>query len=66
MVVLTKEERARFASWLKQEAATEEGLAAQMDSLGSAVAAGAKLYRTRAAAKLIVAKDLENVEEQSL
>lgn len=63
---LTQAERDKFVLWLKQEAAVENGLAEQMDKLGPVTAPGAKLYRMKAAARLLVAKDLESIQEQVL
>ena len=65
MIVLTAEERQRFILYLRQEAASNEALATQantMDSLQMVV----KRYRQKAFACMIVATDLESVEVQTI
>ena len=60
MIVLTAEERVKFASWLKQEAEADDALARQADAIGIKVIA--KQKRLMAIAKQAVAKELENTE----
>ncbi len=62
MIVLTAEERARFALWCRQEAASSDGMARQANTMvGLEVVV--KKYHTEAMAALIVAKVLEGIEE---
>ena len=67
MLLLTPQERYRFAVWLEQEAASEEGLLEQMEKLamaGSDVIV--KRMKLRRAAYLIVAMDLRRTEDMTL
>jgi hypothetical protein len=65
MIRLTQEERQKFALWLRQEAATDETLMAQMSKLKVSDQAMVS-RRTELAAKRIVAQILEVTEEQVL
>jgi hypothetical protein len=65
MIRLTQEERQKFALWLRQEAATDEMLMAQMSKLKVSDQAMVS-RRTELAAKRIVAQILEVTEEQVL
>ena len=65
MVMLTKEERVRFAAWLRQEAASNDALATQadkMDGLGFIV----KQYRQKVLAATIMAVELDKIEDQTI
>ena len=68
IIMLTREERERFAAWCEQDAAGTMGLVEQMARLpGNAGVAGvAKLKRTEAMAQQIVAKMLRSIEETIL
>ena len=59
-MILTKEEREKFAAWCEQEAFAEDGLAKQMDLLKLPTA---QIYRQKAIAKILVAKELRSIEE---
>jgi hypothetical protein len=65
MITLTKEERLKFAAYLRQEAESADAMARQantMDGLDMVV----KKYRTQAMSCILVAKDLESIEEMIL
>ena len=63
VVVLTQEERDKFADWLEQEANTDHKMANQMKTLGgTGMELGAQKYNTEAMAKEIVAKLLRSIE----
>lgn len=64
LISLSEEERERFATFLEQEATTEEGLVKQMDMAhlsGGIPKEVIRMYSTRALAKRVVAKDLRSV-----
>lgn len=63
MIQLTKEERFRFAAYLKQEAETELGLVKQMEALPPGFGGVANAYKAKAEARMLVAKDLLSLEE---
>jgi len=65
LIILTDQERIRFAAYLEQEAATSDGLADQMDKLGG-IGRLAEMYRTMAAAAQIIAKDLRGGEKTTI
>lgn len=64
MIVLTKEERQKFAAWLHQEVATDKMLTEQMGKLGIGMAMLIDRKKAEVAAKMFVAKLLESIEEQ--
>ena len=65
---LTAIERDRFAAWLEREAASDEGIARQMEVVpGSAILPEViKRYRMEAAAARIVARRLRATEDVTL
>lgn len=64
MVILTQEERDKFATWCRQEAAADQALAEGAAKLG--VEMLAKHKRAEAVAKLVVAKVLSSIDTQVL
>lgn len=65
-LLLTQEERDRFASWLENEAATSKGLIEQMEKLGPQFAIGAQRERNEATAALIIARKLRSTSSDSI
>jgi hypothetical protein len=65
MISLTTEERAKFAAFLDQDAASTEGLIAQMEKIPTPEAL-IKKYRTEALAQRIVARMLRATEDATL
>jgi len=66
-LLLTEQERHRFADWLEMEAASSEGLALELDKLfGGSVAAIAKQHRMEAAASRLIAKKLRSIESMTI
>jgi len=66
-LLLSPQERDRFAIWLEHEAASEEGILEQMEKLampGSEVII--KRMKLRRAAYMIVARDLRKTEDMTL
>jgi len=59
-MMLTDDERDRFAIYLEQDAADSEQMAKQCESIGQAVIA--KKYRMESVATTIVARRLRSVE----
>ena len=66
MTNLDAKERDRFAEWLAQEAAMNEAMAKQLETLGPAHAVGVRKFRLEAMAATIIARKLRNTEEVSL
>jgi len=66
-VMLTAEERERFAAWCEEDAKTTFGLVEQMGKLlGGGIEAVAKRKRTEALAQSIVAKMLRSAQSMTL
>jgi hypothetical protein len=66
-LLLTDEERQRFADWLEMSADSNEQIAAQMERVGSPpMMAVAKLNRTEAAAMRVVLRKLRTTESMSI
>lgn len=61
---LSDEEKARFSDYLAQDAASDEGIAAQMERLGPTHGPMVKILRTRAAAKKFVERELRSTERE--
>ena len=61
IIMLSKEERERFAAWLEQDAAGTDGLLQQMAKLPNTEAI-AKVKRAESMAQKIVAKMLRSIE----
>lgn len=57
-LLLTEQERERFAAWLEHEAATAKGLIEQMEKLGPAMAMLIAREKAEAAAALVIARKL--------
>lgn len=65
--ILSDSERKRFSQWLHSQAASDLGLAEQMESLkGRQFNLVAEYNRKRAAAYVLVATDLDNTESVSV
>ena len=61
--LLTEAERRRFAEWLRQDAMSNDLLAKQLDSMYPPLARNKRIL---AAAQLLVAKEMEGWESQSV
>lgn len=61
MIKLTQEDRDRFATWLEEEAATDDKLAEQAEKL--AAPAFVKMKRAEALAARVVARKLRSIHE---
>lgn len=61
-LLLSTEERNRFAFWLEFEAATSEGLIKQMETIPGTERV-AKHMKMKRAAYLVVARDIRGTEE---
>ena len=59
---LTKEERNRFSLWLKQEANSDNMMSEELAKLNGHEAM-VKIMKTRAACFLLVAKEINKIEE---
>jgi len=69
MINLTPEERRKFSEWLRQEAASAEGLARQTKSLSmpaQVTDAIARRYANEALAYTVVAKILDSTESMEI
>ena len=62
---LTDKERDRFSTWLKMEAKTDKGIIEQMGKINTPEFI-VKRYKSEMAAKLIVARLIENTETMTL
>lgn len=65
-MLLTSEERDRFAAWLENEAATAKVLIEQMEKLGPHVAPLVAREKAEAAAALLIARKLRATESMSI
>ena len=65
MIVLSPQERVRFAAWLRQEAATNELIANQSSTLDG-LEVIVKRYRSLSSAALVLAAELDRIEEDSI
>lgn len=63
-MLLTAEERQRFAAWLKQNIESNRLLAGQLEKMG--MVAIAKQKQQSVMASIIVLREIENVEEVTL
>lgn len=61
-MLLTLEERDRFASWLENEAATSKAIVAQLELLGSAAALLVAREKAETAAAVLIARKLRSIE----
>ena len=64
-LLLTDAERDRFATYLEREAATDDSMAKQAATIPG-MDPVVKRYRMMAAAKMIVAQQLRNIEVQTI
>lgn len=62
VVWLSQEERNKFATWLRQEAETDDGMSKELEKL-SGHDPMVKLMKTRAVMFLLVAKELAKIED---
>ena len=62
--LLTAAERERFATYLEQEAATDEIMAEQVAKIGPEILA--KKYRAEALAARVIAQKLRSIEGQTI
>lgn len=65
-LLLTPQERDRFASWLEHEAATAKILIEQMEKLGPHVAPLVAREKAEAAASLLIARKLRATQSDSI
>jgi hypothetical protein len=65
-LLLSTQERDRFAAWLEHEAATAKGLIEQMEKLGPHVAPLVAREKAEAAAALLIARKLRATESMSI
>jgi hypothetical protein len=65
-LLLTPQERERFAAWLEHEAATSNGLIEQMKKLGSHVAPLVAREEAESRASLLIARKLRATHSESL
>lgn len=65
-LLLTPQERDRFAAWLEHEAATANGLIEQMEKLGPHVAPMVAREKAEAGAALLIARKLRATHSDSL
>ena len=65
-LLLTDQERDRFAAWLEHEAATEEGLIEQMEKLGPHFALVVQQKKLEANASLVIARKLRSTQSMSI
>jgi hypothetical protein len=64
VISLTKSERDRFAAWLEQDAQASVGIAEGFSKLGHEIVV--KKLKDEAAAFLIVARKLRNMEDMTI
>ena len=65
-LLLTPQERDRFAAWLEHEAATSKGLTEQMEKLGPHMAPLVARETAEAAAALLIARKLRATHSDSV
>lgn len=65
-LMLTERDRHRFASYLEKSAASDQAIAAQAEKLGPHGSEIARRNKIRAAAYLIVARDLRSIHEETI
>lgn len=65
-LLLTDQERDRFASWLEHEATVGKGLIEQMEKLGPHAAPLVAREKQEAAAALVIARKLRATEGMSI
>lgn len=65
-MLLTPEERDRFAAWLEREAETAKQIVEQMEKLGPMTAPLVQREKAEAAAALLIARKLRSIESVSI
>ena len=65
-LLLTQQERDRFAAWLEHEAYVGKGLIEQMEKLGPHAAPLVAREKAEAAAALLIARKLRSTEGMSI
>jgi hypothetical protein len=65
-MLLTEQERERFAAWLEREAATAKSICEQMENLGPHVAPLVAREKAEAAAALVIARKLRATHSESI
>lgn len=65
-LMLTEPERHRFAGFLEKSAASDQAIAAQAEKLGPHGQEIARRNKIRAAAYLIVARDMRSIHEETI
>ena len=65
-MLLTGDERERFATWLEREANTASGLVEQMEKLGPHAAPMVAREKAEAAAALLIARKLRAIHSESI
>ena len=65
-LLLTAQERDRFAAWLENEARTAEGLIARMEKLGPYTAPLVVREKAEAAAAVVIARKLRATQSMSI
>lgn len=65
-LLLTPQERDRFAAWLEHEAATAKGLIEQMEKLGPHMAPMVAREKAEGAAALLIARKLRATHSDSI
>ena len=65
-LLLTQQERDRFAAWLEHEAAVGKGLIEQMEKLGPHAGPLVAREKAEAAAALLIARKLRSTEGMSI
>lgn len=64
-MLLTKEEREKFSTWLKNEAASDRAIITQMEKLPG-MEAVAKRYKLEVVAAELIARKLDSIEDQTI
>lgn len=65
-LLLTNQERLRFAAWLEHEAASTKSIVEQLEKLGPHTASMVALQKTEAAAALLIARKLRRTHSDSI
>lgn len=65
-LLLTDQERDRFAAWLEHEAMTDKGIIDQLEKMGPAMAAVASHKKAEASAALLIARKLRATQGDSI
>jgi hypothetical protein len=65
-LLLTPQERDKFATWLEHEAATAKGLVEQLEKLGSHTALIVAREKLEASAALVIARKLRATQSMSI